>query len=86
MKLKLERTNIFFLIILVLLIVSGLYFMAFGNENISTKLLYLAAIMAPVSLALKGIEFILENRPRKAFMSILLLSVVCILALLFVFV
>lgn len=86
MKLKLERINIFFLIILVLLIVSGLYFMAFGNEKISTKLLYLAAIMAPVSLALKGIEFILENRPRKAFMSILLLSVVCILALLFVFV
>ena len=86
MKLKLERINIFFLIILVLLIVSGLYFMAFGNEKISTKLLYLAAIMAPVSLALKGIEFILENRPRKAFMSILLLSVFCILALLFVFV
>lgn len=85
MKLKLERTNIFFLIILVLLIVSGLYFMAFGNEKISTKLLYLAAIMAPVSLALKGIEFILENRPRKVFMPILLLSVVCILALLFVF-
>ena len=86
MKVKLERINIFFLIILVLLIVSGLYFMAFGNEKISTKLLYLAAIIAPVSLALKGIEFILENRPRKAFMSILLLSVVCILALLFVFV
>ncbi len=86
MKLKLERINIFFLIILVLLIVSGLYFMAFGNEKISTKLLYMAAIMAPVSLALKGIEFILENRPRKVFSSILLLSVVCILALLFVFV
>ena len=86
MKRKLERINIFFLIILVLLVISGLYFMASGNELVSTKLLYLAAVMAPVSLALKGIEFILENRPRKAFMSILLLSVVCILALLFVFV
>lgn len=86
MKLKLEWLNIFLLVILILLVVSGLYFMAFANEQISTKLLYLAALIAPVSLALKGIELILENRPRKTFMSILLLSVFCILVLLFVFV
>jgi len=81
-----KRINIVLIIVLVLTIVSGLILMATGNEKLSTDFLLVAAVTSPVFLATKGIEFIIENQLRKAFLSILLLSVVCMLSIIFVFV
>ena len=81
-----KRINIVLIIVLGLTIVSGLILMATGNEKLSTDFLLVAAVTSPVFLATKGIEFIIENQLRKAFLSILLLSVVCMLSIIFVFV
>lgn len=74
------------MIVLGVTIVSGLILMATGNEKLSTDFLLVAAVTSPIFLATKGIEFIIENQLRKAFLSILLLSVVCMLSIIFVFV
>jgi len=72
--------------ILAFFVVSGLLLMAIGQDKFATNMLLVAAVITPIFLATKGIEFIVEHQLRKAFVSILLLSVVCLLAILFVFV
>jgi len=81
-----KRINLGLLIALPILVTSGLIFMATGNEKLSTNFLLAAALTLPIFLATKGIEFIIENQLRKAFLSILLLSMVCLLSIIFVFV
>jgi uncharacterized membrane protein YfcA len=81
-----KRINLVLLIVLAATIASGLILMASGNEKLSTDFLLAAAVISPILLATKGIEFIIENQLRKAFLSILLLSVVCMLSIIFVFV
>lgn len=86
MKSTIKRINLGLLIALAILVASGLTLMATGKEKLSTDILFAAAIISPIFLATKGIEFIIENQLRKAFLSILLLSVVCMLSIIFVFV
>ena len=86
MSFIIKRINIALLIVLGVTIAAGLILMATGNEKLSTDFLLVAAVTSPVFLATKGIEFIIENQLRKAFLSILLLSVVCMLSIIFVFV
>jgi hypothetical protein len=76
----------FLVMILAFFVVSGLLLMAIGQDKFATNMLLVAAVITPIFLATKGIEFIVEHQLRKAFVSILLLSVVCLLAILFVFV
>lgn len=86
MKYLIKRINFGLLITLSFFVASGLTMMATGNEKLSTGMLIAAAVTSPVFLATKGIEFMIENQLRKAFLSILLLSVVCMLSIIFVFV
>jgi len=86
MKSIIKRINLGLLIVLAVSIASGLILMAIGNERLSADFLLAAAVTSPIFLATKGIEFIMENQLRKAFLSILLLSVVCMLSIIFVFV
>lgn len=86
MKTIIKRINIGLLIVLAVTITSGLTLMATENERISTDFLLVSAITSPIFLATKGIEFMIENQLQKAFLSILLLSVVCMLSIIFVFV
>jgi len=74
------------MIVLSITVSLGLIIMATGNEKLSTDILMASAVISPIFLATKGIEFIVENQLRKAFLSILLLSVVCLLSIIFVFV
>lgn len=74
------------LITLAILVASGLALMAAGNEKIATEILLTTAVISPIFLATKGIEFMVENELRKAFLSILLLSVVCMISIIFVFI
>lgn len=86
MNLIIKRINLGLLITLAILATLGLTLMATGNEKLSTDFLLAAAITSPIFLATKGMEFMIENQLMKAFLSILLLSVVCMLSLIFVFV
>ncbi len=86
MSFIIKRINLVLMIVLGVTIASGLILMATGNEKFSTDFLLIAAVSSPIFLATKGIEFIIENQLRKAFLSILLLSVVCMLSIIFVFV
>jgi hypothetical protein len=81
-----NRINLVLLIVLAITIALGLTLMATGNEKLSTDFLLAAAVISPIFLATKGMEFMIENQPRKAFLSILLLSVVCMLSIIFIFV
>jgi len=86
MKSIIKRINHGLLIVLAVSIALGLTFMATGNEKLSTDFLLTAAVTSPIFLATKGMEFMIENQLRKAFLSILLLSLVCMLSLIFIFV
>ncbi len=86
MKSTIERINMFLVIVLAIFVISGLFLMAVGKDKFATNMLLVAAAITPIFLATKGIEFIVEHQLRKAFVSILLLSVVCLLSILFVFV
>ena len=80
-----KRINLGLLITLAILVALGLILMVVGNEKLSIDFLLAAAVVSPIFLATKGIEFIIENQLRKAFLSILLLSMVCLLSIIFVF-
>ena len=86
MKPNIKRINLGLLIVLAVFVASGLTLMAAGSEKLSMDILLAAAVISPIVLAAKGVEFIIENQLRKAFLSILLLSVVCMLSIIFVFV
>jgi hypothetical protein len=81
-----NRINLVLLIVLAITIASGLTLMATGNEKLSTDFLLAAAVISPIFLATKGIEFMIKNQLRNAFLSILLLSVVCMISIIFVFI
>lgn len=86
MKSIIGRINLGLLITLSILVASALILMAAGNEKIAAEILLTTAVISPIFLATKGIEFIFENELRKAFLSILLLSVVCMISIIFVFI
>ena len=86
MKSIVKRINFGLLFTLTILVVSGLTLMAVGNEKISVDIFLATAVISPILLATKGIEFMIENELRKAFLSILLLSVVCMISIIFVFI
>ena len=86
MKSIITRINIGLLILLSVLLISGLILMVVGKEKISTDFLLGTAVISPIILATKGIEFMIDNQLRKAFLSILLLSVVCMISIIFVFI
>jgi hypothetical protein len=81
-----KRINLGLLIVLTILVTSGLTLMATGNDIVSSDFLLAAALTFPIFLATKGIEFIIKNQIRKAFLSILLLSLVCLMSIIFVFI
>jgi len=85
MKLIIERINAILFVAFAILTVLGFVLMAVGNDQLSTDVLLIVAVIAPIFLAIQGVKFIFENQVRKAFMSILLLSVICLLSILFVF-
>jgi hypothetical protein len=86
MKLLIKRINLGLVIILAILVVSGLTIMAMGNGKTGIGILLITAVISPILLATKGIEFMIKNELRKAFLSILLLSVVCVISIIFVFI
>ena len=81
-----KRINLGLLIALPILVTTGLILMATGNDKLSTGVLLAAAVVSPIFLATKGIEFMIENQLQKAFLSILLLSLVCLMSIIFVFI
>ncbi len=85
MKRIIKRINVGVVFVFAVSVISGLIFMAFGNEDFSTKILIGAAVILPILLATKGIEFMVENQFWKASLSILMLLAVCMLSILFVF-
>jgi hypothetical protein len=86
MNFIIKRINLVLLIIIGATVALGLILMATGNDRLSMDFLLAAAVTSPIFLATKGIEFMIENQLRKALLSILLLSVVCMLSIIFVFV
>lgn len=85
MNSNLKRINLGLLIALIVLVLSGLILMAKGKEQLSNDILFIAALSFPFALAAKGIEFMIENQLLKAFLSIILLTLVCMLSIIFVF-
>jgi hypothetical protein len=85
MKTIIRRINISLLVAIAVLTISGLLLMATGKEKLSTSLFFVASITLPLLLATQGIEFMIENQIQKAFLFILLLSLICILSIIFVF-
>ena len=85
MKKLLKRINIGLLITMTILILSGIITLAVGNDKLSSEVFFLASLIFPFLIASKGIEFIIDNQLIKAFMSILLLSLVCVISLILVF-
>jgi hypothetical protein len=85
MKTAIAQINIVLAISLAILVVLGLSLLAFGISWLSRDFLFVAAVAFPLVLASKGIQFIIEKQLRKAFMSIILLSVFCLMAILFGF-
>lgn len=86
MKATITQLNTVLFIALSTLVVLGLMLLACGIDWLSKDFLLVAAFTFPIVLASKGIQFIIEKQLRKALMSIVMLSVICLLALLFVFV
>jgi peptidoglycan/LPS O-acetylase OafA/YrhL len=78
--------NFGLMLTLAVLVFAGLFILAAGNDSLSTRVIFVASIVFPLFLAGKGVEFVVENQVRKALLSILLLSLVCMLSIIFVFV
>ena len=80
------KTNKFWAVIaFAVSVASGLILMVSEYEKLSAHILITAIVISPVSLAAKGIEFMIENQFWKASLSFLMLSVICILSNFFVF-
>lgn len=85
MKLLIKRINTVLLVVTTLLVLSGLFLLIFRKDPLSTKVLLAASVVFPFLIASKGIEFIIDNQHSKAFLSILLLSIICVISIIFVF-
>lgn len=70
----------------VFIILLGLLVNLLGHENLATRIFFIASVFFPFTLASKGMEYIINNQLFKALLSILLLSLVCVLSIIFVFV
>jgi hypothetical protein len=68
------------------LILLGLLISLLGNEFLSSRVFFIASVCFPFTLASKGMEYIISNQLFKALLSIILLSLVCVLSIIFVFV
>jgi len=86
MKTTISQVNTVLIIAMTILLIIGLTLLACGVDWLSKDFLLVSAFTFPLVLASKGIQFIVEKQLRKAFMSIIILSFFCLLALLFAFV
>jgi len=86
MKSIIKQINHGLLITLTILIISGLLILSIGKNQLSAKVFFTASVIVPVFIATQGILFIIENHHKEAFISILLLSVICLLSIVFVFI
>lgn len=73
-------------VLIITLVITGLTLNFTGNLSYSTKVFFVVAVIIPMLLASKGVEFMLSNHFFKAFLSIVLLSLVCMMSIVFVFV
>lgn len=85
MKIILKQINLALLLSASVFLVFGLMFLAVGYEQMSADTLLLTSIAFPVFLALKGIEFMLDNQTKKAFLAVVILTLVGVLSIIFVF-
>lgn len=74
------------LALLAILLVMGLITNLLGNAILSNRLFFAASISFPFALAAKGMEYMINDQMFKALLSIILLSLVCVLSIIFVFV
>ena len=86
MNIVLRQVNLALLISASAFLIFGLLFLALGYEQMSSDTFLLTSIAFPIFLALKGIEFMLDNQTTKAYLSIIILSLICILTIIFVFI
>ena len=82
----LKRINVVLIVGISILLIAGLIVMALGKEQLSKDILFFASGVFPFLLGSKGVEFMVENQLMKAFLSILTLSLVCLMLIIFVFV
>jgi len=85
-KTKIAQINTVLIIAMTILMMLGLMLLALGISWLSRDFILVGVFAIPLILASKGIQFVVEKQLRKALMSIVILSVFCILTLLFVFV
>ncbi|MFY9153618.1 MAG: hypothetical protein WAO52_16490 [Prolixibacteraceae bacterium] len=86
MKIILKQINLALLVSASVFLVFGLMFLAVGYEQMSSDTLILTAVAFPVFLALKGIEFMMDNQTKKAFLALVIFLFICLLSIIFVFV
>lgn len=82
----LKALNTGLLVLLVFLILFGLLIRLSGNEVLTGRLFFAASVFFPFILATKGMEYMISNQMFKALLSILLLSLICVISIIFVFV
>lgn len=85
MKIILKQINLALLVSASVFLVFGLLFLAIGYEQMSSDTLLLTSVAFPVFLALKGIEYLMNNQTKKAFLSMVFLSLIGLLSIIFVF-
>ncbi len=86
MRTFIKRLNFSLMLVVMVLVFAGLLIMVSGNDHLSVDVIFVASIAFPLFVAGKCVEYIFENQIRKAFLSIFLLSLVCMLSIIFVFV
>jgi hypothetical protein len=68
------------------LLLLGLFIYTSGDDYLLIQVLFATSIVLPLFIATKGIEFIIDQQPAKAFLTILLLSLVSMLSIIFIFI
>jgi len=86
MRSTIKYINIGLVILISSLVILGITLNILGSLQFSTRLFYAAAISFPILLATKGMEYMLQNLLMKAILSIILLSLVCMMSIAFVFI
>ncbi len=86
MKTTIKHINNGLIVATSALVIAGLILIIAGNQQSSFNMFFGAAIFLPLLLASKGIEYMLQNLLHKALLSIIMLSLVCLLSIVFVFV
>jgi hypothetical protein len=86
MRSQLKQINRGLLGSMAFLLIAGLILMVSENETMPGIFLFMAAICLPLYLAAKITEYMISNQFRLAILSILLLSFICMLSIIFVFI